>query len=89
MDKITLKWLVDVVLGITFFVCFITGLLKYTVLLQVTGLSEVVLPSAFISELHDWSGIVLGLVVFLHLFLNRQWIISMTRKILTSTGADP
>ncbi|MGB8220555.1 MAG: DUF4405 domain-containing protein [Methanoregula sp.] len=89
MDNIILKWLVDLALGISFFVCFITGLLKYTVLLQVTGLSNVVLPSAFISDLHDWSGIILGLLVFLHLYLNRRWIITMTRKILTNTPSDP
>jgi hypothetical protein len=89
MNTIILKWLVNLALGISFFVCFITGLLKYTVLLQVTGLSNVVLPSAFISELHDWSGIVLGLLVFLHLYLNRRWIITMTREILANTPKDP
>jgi hypothetical protein len=89
MDRIILKWLVDLGLGISFFVCFITGLLKYTVLLQVTGLSEVVLPSAFISDLHDQSGIILGFFVFLHLFLNHRWIIATTRKILSKTPPDP
>jgi hypothetical protein len=89
MNNIILKVLVDLALGITFFICFITGLLKYTVLLQVTGLSNVVLPSAFISDLHDWSGIVLGVFVFLHLYLNRQWIITMTRKILANTLSKP
>ncbi|MGA2160646.1 MAG: DUF4405 domain-containing protein [Methanoregula sp.] len=83
MDKIILKGLVDLAMGITFFVCFVTGLLKFTILLQLTGLTEVVLPSALISNLHDWSGIVLGLLVLLHLFLNRRWIISMTHKIFT------
>jgi hypothetical protein len=83
MDKIILKGLVDLAMGITFLVCFVTGLLKFTILLQLTGLTEVVLPSALISNLHDWSGIVLGLLVLLHLFLNRRWIISMTHKIFT------
>lgn len=88
MDDSKLNWLVDVVMGIIFFICFITGLLKYTILLQLTGLSEVVLPSAFISNLHDWSGIVLGLVVFIHLYLNRRWIISMTHKIFANTRSN-
>ena len=34
MDSVKLKWLADLLMGITFFVCFVTGLLKYTVLLQ-------------------------------------------------------
>jgi len=89
MDSVKLNWLVDLLLGITFFVCFVTGLLKYTVLLQLTGLSNVILPSALISNLHDWSGIVLGLLVFLHLFLNRRWIISTTKKILSGSRGEP
>ncbi len=82
MDRKILKWSADLAMGIVFMICFVTGLLKFSVLLQVTGLNELVLPSAFISDLHDWSGILLGLLVFIHLFLNRNWIISMTRQII-------
>ncbi len=89
MDGVNVKWLNDILMGITFLICFITGLLKYSVLLQVTGLNNVILPGALISDLHDWSGIVLGIFVFLHLFLNRRWIISTTHKIVTGTGPEP
>jgi hypothetical protein len=85
MDSKKLMWLVDLAMGITFLTSFITGILKFTILLQLTGLSEVIFPSAFISDIHDRSGILLGLLVFLHLYLNRKWIISMTQKILTKT----
>ena len=54
----------------------------------VTGLSDVILPAALISDLHDWSGILLGLFVFLHLFLNRRWIISTTKKILAGSRKE-
>ena len=80
MEGFTVKWLNDLLMGVTFLVCFITGLLKYSVLLQLTGLNNILLPAAFISDLHDWSGILLGLFVFLHLFLNRRWIIATTHK---------
>ena len=89
MDWVKVKWLVDLLMGITFAICFITGLLKYTVLLQLTGLDTVILPEALISNLHDWSGILLGLFVFFHLFLNRRWIISTTRKILGGSRKEP
>jgi hypothetical protein len=69
-------------MAITFAVCFITGLLKFSLLLQVTGLNDVVLPSALISDLHDWSGVLLGLFVLLHLYLSRTWIIGMTKNVL-------
>ena len=89
MDSVKLNWLVDLLLGITFFVCFVTGLLKYTVLLQLTGLSTIILPAALISDLHDWSGILLGLFVLFHLLLNRRWIISTTKKILAGSRKEP
>ncbi|MFZ1897469.1 DUF4405 domain-containing protein [Methanoregula sp.] len=89
MDSVKLNWLVDLLLGITFFICFVTGLLKYTVLLQLTGLSNIILPAALISNLHDWSGILLGLFVFVHLLLNRRWIISTTKKILAGSRKEP
>jgi hypothetical protein len=88
MDRKILKWSLDLAMGITFVICFVTGLLKFTLLLRLTGLNGLILPSAFISDLHDWSGILLGLLVFIHLFLNRSWIISMTRQVIEGAPAD-
>jgi cytochrome b subunit of formate dehydrogenase len=85
MDTKILHWSVDLALGVTFAICFVTGLLKFSLLLQATGLNDVVLPSALISDLHDWSGILLGMFVLLHLYLNRTWIIGMTKKVLAGT----
>ena len=82
MKTQVLIWVVDLLMGIAFLVCFVTGLLKYTVLLQLSGLNNVVLPSAFLSDLHDQSGILLGVLVFIHLYLNRKWIVTMTRRIV-------
>ena len=49
-------------MGVSFLVCFVTGLLKYSVLLQLTGLNSVVLPFALFTDLHDWSGILMGIL---------------------------
>lgn len=76
------KWLADLLLGISFLICFITGLLKYSVILRLTGLNNVVLPFAFFTDLHDWSGLLTGFFVFLHLALNHRWIISTTKNVL-------
>ena len=83
-----IKWGINLALGIAFAISFITGLLKFTLLLRLTGLNMLILPSALISDLHDWSGIALGLFVCLHLYLNRAWMISMTTTILKGTQ-DP
>jgi hypothetical protein len=81
-----INWCVDMAMGIVFLVCFVTGLLKFTLLQQALGLNELVLPFAFISALHDWSGILLGVLVAIHLFLNRRWIVKITKKILAGAG---
>jgi cytochrome b subunit of formate dehydrogenase len=85
MDRQLVKWCVDLAMGIAFLVSFITGLLKLTLLLRVLGLTFVMLPLARISDIHDWSGIVLGCCVAVHLFLNRRWIISTTKKVLSGS----
>ena len=86
---IKVKWLIDILMGISFGICFVTGLLKYSVLLQLTGLNNIILPFALFTDLHDWSGLFMGFFVFIHLVLNRRWIISTTKKILTGSRASP
>jgi hypothetical protein len=54
--------------------------------MRIFGVTGIVLPMALMSDIHDWSGIVLWLLVGVHLFLNRAWIRSMTRKVLTRSG---
>ena len=56
------------------------------VLWRIAGFSEIVLPVALISEVHDRSGVALSILVLVHLVLNRAWILSMTKKILAGTA---
>jgi cytochrome b subunit of formate dehydrogenase len=72
-------------MGIAFLICFITGFFKFTLLMRTFSLTDIVLPLALMSDIHDWAGITLGFLVAAHLFLNRAWILSMTRKMVTGT----
>ena len=83
MNGQVVKWCVDLGMGIAFLVSFITGLFKFTYLMRISGLVDFVLPLALMSEIHDWAGLALGFFVVTHLFLNRAWIITMTRKIIS------
>jgi len=85
MNMQVMKWCVDLAMGVLFLTSFITGFFKFTLLLRTLGLTDVVLPLAQMSDIHDWSGITLCFVVAVHLFLNRAWILSMTRKMVTGT----
>jgi hypothetical protein len=79
------KWFVNLMLGIVFLCSMVTGMVKFTLFIRTFGLTDLVLPSAFLSDIHDWSGITLCLLVAVHLFLNRTWILSMTKKVVTGT----
>jgi hypothetical protein len=84
----TVRWGIDVAMGITFLVTFITGLFSWTLMMRTLGLSTIVLPLALMSEIHSWAGPLLGVFVAVHLFLNRAWIIATTRKIFRSEIKD-
>jgi hypothetical protein len=89
MNMQVIKWAVDLAMGIAFLACFITGLFKFTFFMRLFGLTSLVLPIAQMSNLHDWSGLLLGLFVAVHLILNRGWIMAMTRKVLFRNKTVP
>jgi hypothetical protein len=89
MNMQVIKWAVDLAMGIAFLACFITGMFKFTFFMRLFGLTSLVLPIAQMSNLHDWSGLLLGLFVAVHLILNRGWIMAMTRKILSGEKMPP
>jgi hypothetical protein len=82
------RWSVDVAMGITFIITFMTGLLKWTLLMRMFGLTGIVFPLALMSDIHDWAGFFLGVFVAVHLFLNRSWIISTTKRMLAGKPED-
>ena len=82
MNMQVVRWCLDLGMGIFFLVSFITGFFKFTLLMRIFGLTDIVLPLALMSDIHDWSGLALGLFVAAHLVVNRGWIRAMTGKIL-------
>jgi hypothetical protein len=83
MNMQVVKWGVDLAMGIVFLFSFVTGFFKFMVLMRAFGLVDIVLPLALMSDIHDWAGVTLGFLVLVHLILNRAWILSMTRKIIS------
>ena len=86
MNMQVVKWLVDLAMGIAFLFSAVTGTIKFLILMRVAGFSEIILPVALMSEVHDRAGIALSILVLVHLILNQAWILSMTRKILAGTA---
>ena len=83
MNRQVIKWFLNLAMGVSFLVSFITGMFKFAFFVRIFGLTTRVLPIAQMSNIHDWSGLALGFFVAAHLVLNRAWIITMTRKVLS------
>ena len=89
MKMNVVKWCVDLGLGIAFLLAAVTGIFKFAILMRIPGQAGMLLPMALMSEIHDRAGIALTILVAIHLFLNRGWIVSMTRNVLAgSPGTD-
>lgn len=86
MNMQIVKWCVDLAMGVVFLFSAVTGLFKFMLLMRVPGISSLVLPMALMSDVHDRAGIALCLLVAAHLFLNRAWILSMTKKVIAGTA---
>ena len=81
MNNLKLNYWVDVGLAISFFICFLTGLIKWPGLIKIIGTSAYnILYVENISLLHDWSGLIMGLLILVHLVLSWKWIVAVTKS---------
>lgn len=88
MDRGILNYIVDMGLAITFILSFFTGITKWPGLVQKFGLSYNDLPMRAITLIHDWSGLIMGLLVLVHIILHWKWIVAFTKKILAKKNID-
>ena len=81
MNKIKLNYWIDIGLTISFLICLFTGLIKWPGLIKLIGTSAYkILHVKNISLLHDWSGLIMGILVLTHLVLHWRWIVSVTKS---------
>lgn len=79
-----LNYIVDVVMGISFILLFITGLIKFPGLVgSFFGIRFGDLPVGLLSTIHDWSGLIMGIFVLFHIALQWKVLTGMTRKIFS------
>jgi hypothetical protein len=81
MNKLKLNYWIDVGLATTFVAVFITGIIKWPGQIRLFGISHRNLPMINITLIHDWSGLIMGILVFIHLVLHWNWIVCVTKKI--------
>lgn len=68
-NKTTLNYIIDLVMVPFFLAMAITGILKFPGLLSFLGISarRVRLPMELFTFIHDWTGVVFLLLVFVHI----------------------
>jgi len=79
-SKGILNYLIDCGLIITFLLSFITGIVKFPEWTRFFGDVFLLIPASSLSKIHDYSGIVMGLLVLSHLVLHWRWIVAMTKS---------
>lgn len=82
MNNLKLNYWVNIGLIISFIICFITGLIKWSGIIRIIGTSAYnILHFKNISLFHDWSGLIMGILVLFHLVLNWNWMVGVTKNI--------
>ena len=82
MNRVNLKYIIDVGMLIFFVSVFITGVIKFLIIQKSLGAGSLGVPLHQINFIHDSSGIALGFLILMHLILNFGWIIAMTKRFL-------
>ena len=83
MNKAKLNYFIDLILAVLFFAVFVTGIIKLPELkLHKTGLFNM----SGLTFIHDWSGVLLGVFIVIHLVLHWNWIVCMTRAVFKKDG---
>ncbi len=76
------RYLLVIGLLAAFFACFITGVFKVPAISQIFGMTYRSAPMVVLTAVHDWTGVVLGALIIVHVLVYRKWILAMSRKII-------
>jgi hypothetical protein len=75
-----LNYFIDCGLIITFLLSFTTGVIKIPEWTRFFRDVFLFVPASTLSQIHDYSGIVMGLLVLAHFVLHWRWIVTMTKS---------
>ena len=53
--------------------------MKWPGLVRIIGVHHRNIP-LFVTVIHDWSGLIMGILVLVHIVLHWKWIVSMTKS---------
>tara|TARA_Y100000310_G_C20665853_1_gene807430 strand:- start:596 stop:961 length:366 start_codon:yes stop_codon:yes gene_type:complete len=79
INKAKVNYVIDIFLLISFVGVAITGVIKVSVVMDFLGLSWGQAPMPLLSTIHDWSGVIMVILVAIHIALNWKWLACMTK----------
>ena len=83
MNTTKIRYAIDIGLLVSFFSVFVTGTIKHPITSSGIWARLGIYPTYGISQIHDTSGLVMGILVLLHLVLNWKWIVATTKMIIS------
>ena len=78
-----LNYFIDCGLIITALLSFSTGVIKFPEWTRFFRDVFLIVPASTLSQIHDISGMVIGLLVLEHIVLHWNWIVAMTKSIFS------
>jgi cytochrome b subunit of formate dehydrogenase len=86
INKTKIKYLVDIGLFVSFIGVFVSGIFKFYPLRNYFVKVFEIIPSELMRTIHDWSGIIMGILVLIHVALNWEFISMETKNIFSKGG---
>ena len=90
VEKSKINYILDLLMAVSFFVVTITGLVMFFFLpsgVRRGGYQEFLgITKQNWVDIHNWSGIILIMVVVIHLILHWNWIVGMTKMLVQKRG---
>jgi len=77
MELNKIKYIINSLLIIVFILSSFTGLIKFPGLLNSIGLNYISLPFYYINLIHDYSGLILLILIIIHLIIHWRWLGSL------------
>jgi hypothetical protein len=86
MNNIKINYFVDALMLIAGLLCGLTGIMKLDLILSFKVYQ--LIDYKMLSIIHDWSGVVLVLLIIVHLILHLNWIKQITKNIFFNKGEE-
>lgn len=83
MNKKTVVRITSFLLLIATTICVVTGIIKWPGLIPALGLTYRQVPVALITDIHDWSGLLMTVLVLGHVYQFRGFIRRMVRNVIS------